>query len=159
MSGVLSIIFILDIVDIFCPTNLPTNLPTKTTITRYIIAIQITPIIMYFTIFSLELAFPIFLSSIIVFCSTVSLSLTNSSTLILNILLISTNLSISGVVCPSSHFDTVCLVTFNLYPSSSCDNPSFFLNSINFSLNFIFTSSYYFFSFTILLAKLLILFY
>ena len=36
-----------------------------------------------------------------------------SSTLILKILLISTSLSISGVVCPNSHFDTVCLVTLS----------------------------------------------
>ena len=38
------------------------------------------------------------------------------------------NFSISGVESPISHFETVCLETFNLFANSSCDNPFCFLN-------------------------------
>ena len=38
---------------------------------------------------------------------------------------------------PLSHFEIVCLVTFNSAPSSSWDSPLLFLKEINFSLKFI----------------------
>ncbi len=73
--------------------------------------------------------------------SLISLS-TNSSRLTLKILDNSFACLISGDVSPNSHFEMVCLVTFNCSASSSCVILFFFL-----SVKILFPSSTFYFSF------------
>lgn len=46
-----------------------------------------------------------------------------------------TSISASGTESPRSHLDTVCLTTFSLSASSSCERPFYFLRAWMFSFS------------------------
>jgi len=87
-----------------------------------------------FTIFLFDFFLIIALLSSSILSSKLLSSSANSSIDISNIFASNIIFSNSGIVFPTSHFDTVCLDTPTFSPNSSCDNPLLFLNSKIFHL-------------------------